>query len=59
MDSLFEEVPSPSKNKNFEPLRVNRSRNRALLPLLSKLWDTGDTGLSDTTESAGHAYGLL
>lgn len=59
MDSLFEEFPSPSNNKNFEPLRVNRRRNRALLPPLSKFGDTGDTGLSDTIESAGDGYGLL
>lgn len=56
MDKLFEEFPSPSNNKNLDPLRVNRNRNRALVPLLSKL---GETGLSDTAESAGDRYGLL
>jgi hypothetical protein len=56
MNVLFEEFPNPSNNKNLEPLRVNRSRNRALLPPLSKL---GETGLSDAAVSAGDGYGLL
>jgi hypothetical protein len=56
MHELLEEFPSPSNNRILDPLRVNRNRNRALLALLSEL---GDTGLSDSAESAGDGYGLL
>lgn len=55
-NKLLEEFPSPSNNKNFELLRVNWNRNRALLPLSMGL---GDTELSDTAVSAGDGNGLL